>query len=343
VSVAAGFLVDPDRAAFGYLAAWTAALSLAGGALALLMVGRVTGAIWFVALRRPVEAAASTLPFHAALFLPVALAHERLYPWDRPDPTFASAPLFVARSAAWLLTISWLALALVRARDDRRARALSAIGLPVLGLAFTGGTVDWLLSLDATFASTVLPVYVLTGGFEAALALTAIALWRWRRAGTLPADVGPSHFHSLGKLLFTLAIFWAYIAYAQGFIVWIADVPTDAAWLVARTTQGWGLVLVALILLRFVAPFLLLLPRATKRSAGALAAVSAIELAGHCLDAWWLVLPQAGAPRPSVLDAAALLGVAGTSFAVATLALRGRGRVPAEDPRLAASLRYETT
>jgi hypothetical protein len=343
VAVAAGFALDPDRAVLAYLTGWSTVFALAAGALALLMIGRVTGAVWFVALRRPVEAAVEALPLLSALFLPIALSRSRLYRWPRPEG-FSSPEFFLARSALYLIVISSLGWALARETDDRRARSLSAVGLPVLGIAFTGGTIDWLLSLDPEFASTVHGVYVLTGGFEAALALATIVLWRWVRTRALPAEISASHFHSLGKLLLTAAIFWAYIAYAQGLVVWIADLPPDAGWYIARTRDGWGTILTTIVASRFVLPFFLLLPRATKRSPSALAAISTLVVLAHALDGWWLVLPPLR-PTPSTLLLAvlALSGVSGSGFAFATWSLRGRARIPVEDPRLPASLRYETT
>jgi hypothetical protein len=331
---------DPSRALAAYLAALACVTATALGALAMLLIADVTRASWMVVMRRPFEAMAATLPALFVLAAPLAAGLVWVYPWasDRSqlgDRAFWFEPWFVVARGALVFAV-WCWLAVMRRRDPAR----SAAGLIVLFFTATLAAFDGLMSLDPAWSSTVFGVYWLTGGVRSALALAAIALASfWRRD---LARLGPSHFHVVGKLLLTAVIFWAYLAYVQGLIIWIADIPLEASWLVVRTRGLAGTMLAETVVIGFVLPFAFLLSRDLKRRPGRLAAVAALVVIGHALDSWWLVVP-ARDTQPRWLDLAAFAGIGGTAFAVAALSLRGVAPMPLEDPRLELSARYVTT
>ncbi len=360
-SVGEGFRIDPRQAGLSYLVAYAFGASLSLGALALLLVGHVTGATWLVAVRRPVEAIAAILPLYAVMFVPIGLALPSIYSWASPgaldaqtaallekkrlflDPTF-----FLVRAGSYLLVWSVLATLLWRrsVRSDGtpapEPRALCAAAMPALGLTLTFAAFDWLMSLEPAWYSTIYGAYYFAGAFRSGLAITIIVAAVWQGRGLLPREVGPSHFHALGRLLLTFVIFWAYMAFSQGLIVWIADVPLEASWYVTRTRGAWAVVLAFLGIGGFALPFLALLPRELKRRPGALALVAAWLLAVQYVDVYWLVMPtlHGEGPRPHWLDAAALLGVGGTALSATAFLLRGNATMPVGAPGLEASLRY---
>lgn len=355
VGLVLGWVADPRQASGSYLTAYAFAVSLAIGSLGFLMVAHAAGATWIAAVRRPLEAAAATLPLLALLFVPVALGREHVYPWvhgaaDLPAPkqTWLAPSFFLARSGVYLAIFAAAGALLwrfsTRAGDGGKRRVLCIAGLPVVGLAATFASFDWLMSLDPHFASTAYGLYVIAGAFAGALALGALATVGLRRRGLLPDGVGPAHDHALGKLLFTFVVFWAYVAFAQGLIVWIADRPEEARFFATRLHGGWRTVLVVLAVAGFAVPFLALLPRATKRRPGALAAVAAVVLATRYVDVYWLVKPalDADGPRLHWLDGAALAAVLGFALAAAAWRLRGEGTAPFDDPALPAALRYRS-
>jgi hypothetical protein len=363
-----GALVDPRQAAFAYLAAYAGWLVVALGALLMVMIAHVSGAAWFVVLRRAAEAIAATLPLFALLFLPLLLALPLLYPWARPPAAldahlrgvvdakraYLNVPFFVARAV--LYTAVWVAVEeLLRrwslrqdARPDEgflhRQRALAAVGLPPIAFALTWAGFDWVMSIQPEWVSTMFGVYWFAGGFVAALGLIAVVGWAMLRTGALAGEASVSHFHALGKLLLTFVIFWAYVAYSQYFIVWIADVPAEASWYARRVTGAWRGVALALALGHFALPFAALLSWRLKRRPAALAAVGAWLVLLHLVDSAWLVLP-AVRPRSSLphwLDLAAFAGVGGAAAAFGLLRAGGEPPVPVGDPQLPAAREYET-
>lgn len=349
--VALGILREPTRAYFAWLAAWASAVSVALGALVLLMIGHVTRARWILPLRPLAESVAASLPLLALLFVPVLLGMDALYPWVPPvhglepevqekvaaksaylDPAF-----FVVRAVFYLAAWSTLAVLLRRgslgsqegAGPGRRERVLSALGLPLVALTLTFASFDWLMSLDVAWFSTIYGLYWFAGGFAAALGVIALAAWWTRRTRreaepsehTLPAaaepDVEARSTDALGKLLLTFVIFWAYISFSQILTYWIGNIPDRIAWYLPRLAGSWGTLAAAVAIGHFGIPFLLLLPRAVRRRRGALAAIGAWLLLMHHLDVYWLVLPelQPDGPRAHWLDAAALAGVGGLCWA----------------------------
>jgi hypothetical protein len=363
---ALGFASDPRQALFSWLAAWVYGLTIALGALIFVMIGHVTAAGWFVALRRLTETIAASLPLFALLFLPLALGLEKLYPWVAPAPSldarsleliahrrpYLNVPFFLGRAALYFAIWGGVAALLRRwsLRQDEapapaltaRSRALAAGAMPPVGLALAFASFDWIMSLTTKFESSIFGVYTFAGAILAALALVVIASFLARRAGLLPAGVSASHDYALGRLLLTFVVFWAYIAFSQLVIVWLADLPEELGWYRARFAGSWAPVGVFLLVGHFAMPFLLLLSYRLKRRAAALAAVAAWLLFAHYVDVYWLVLPalhEAGA-RPHWLDLAALAGVIGPATAFTLFRLRGHALVPKNDPALAASLRY---
>lgn len=326
-----GFLLDPRQAYASWLAAFAAGVSVALGALILVAVTHLTGARWFDPLRRIALDVAATLPLFALVFIVLLPGLRRLYPWvgarGLPNTAYLNVPFFVLRAVGYFAL--WIAVGLVLRRwavrrvcdasqpPSPRERALAAVSLPALGLTLTFAAVDWLMSLAPAWISTAFGVYWFAGGFVAALALVALlAAVRHDKSSHAPT-LGQDQAYALGALLVTFVIFWAYIAYAQYFIIWIADVPGEVGWFVPRVRGSWGVLALVLILGHFLLPLLVLLFHAAKVNPRVLGAVAGWLLVMHYLDTYWLVLPAVhpGALHPHWLDLSALAAVVGTAGA----------------------------
>ncbi|MCL2448885.1 MAG: hypothetical protein FWD17_08060 [Polyangiaceae bacterium] len=362
-----GWLLDPRRASFALLGAWTFGVSLGLGALLLLMVDHVAKGRWTIVIRRPVEAIVAALPLYAALFVVLALNLPRLYPWAA-DPRTLDAGLaesiarkrayldpafFVIRSAIYFavfLAVGGLLRRWSRQNDTEpkaqrvaAMRRLSAGALPVVALAITWAAFDWTMSLEPDWSSTIFGLYVFAGSFTGAIALVAIVMWKIRAHGGAAAVATPDHAQALGRLLFAMVIFWAYMAFSQLLIYWIADLPDEVSFYARRSTGSWVAVDVVLVVGHFALPFLALLSRPLKRRWDLLAGVSAWLLVMHYVDVYWLVMPaiDVTGARPHWLDIAALLFVGGASAAWAALVYERSPPLPRHAPELASGLDYE--
>jgi ABC-type multidrug transport system fused ATPase/permease subunit len=366
---AIGAVVDPRRTAAAYLVAYVACVSVVLGALALVMIARVTAATWFVVLRRQAEQVAAVLPALAVLFIPVIVGVRVLYPWAATDggaqqsaavraaiagkAAYLNVPFFAVRAVIFWAV--WVALGeLLRraslAEDrgesaalERRTYILSALGLPAFALTMSFASFDWMMSLTPAWYSTIYGVDYFAGGMVGGLALLALLIVRGRRRGELPGAVGSEHMHALAKLLLTFVLFWVYIGFSQFIVIWSAEIPAETTWYIARTHSGWWTLGVVLIAGHFALPFCALLIRAVKRSIVTMAALGGFLLVMHYLDIYWIVMPDA-APRGASywLDAGALLFVAGVSSLSWAARRTGEPPVPAGDAALVSSLEYRT-
>jgi hypothetical protein len=355
VLVCVGLLVDPRRTWFAYLATWTFSVSLSIGALLLLMTGHAAKAGWMVVTRRLTESVVSVFPLHAAFFAPLCLALAQVYPWvlhpDEHKRRYLSVGFFVARSAAYMIVFLVLGTLLrrwSRENDARpsmrlvhRMRALSGGGLPLVALTLTWASFDWLMSLQPEWSSTIFGLYFFAGAFVGAIALISVMANLARlRPGT---RVTPEHSQALGRLLFAMIVFWAYMAFSQLLIYWIGDIPDEVTFYGVRTTGTWTQVTVLLGCGHLVVPFFALLNRHWKRHAAYLAAIGAWVLLMHYVDVYWLVLPvydRAGL-RPHFADLGAALLFGGSSCAWIVRRYLGSAPLPLHDPELAEGLDYE--
>jgi len=359
---ALGLAADPARFALSYLVAYLFFLSLALGALFFVMVQHLSGAVWSVSSRRIAETLMATLPAAAFLFVPVALNLHHLYEWTHPevvaaDPVlqgkqaYLNVPFFLIRAAVCLLV--WVGLSRILYRwsvtQDRRPEAplrkvaaWSAAGVLLAVLTVTVAAFDWVMSLEPHWFSTVFGVYFYAGGAAASVAALILILFAFRRAGRLVEEVHAEHYHDYGKWLFSLIVFWAYIAFSQYMLIWYANLPEETQWFRTRTQGGWGPVALALVAGHFLIPFFALISRAAKRNVRWLAAMSLWVILFHYLDLYWQVMPAVHRSGPSWhwLDVATWLAV-GASLALAFWhKLRDRALLPVGDPRLARSLEF---
>lgn len=367
VGTAVGFVLQPQRAFFSYLTAWTYVLSVVLGALVFLMAAHAMRATWPVAIRRVPEAITAAMPLVAVLFFPLLFGLRHLYPWTRPETfppgetrhllehklVFMNAPFFSGRAILYLGVFTFAAFMLRRwsLRGDEgaasqasiaRQQRLSAAFLPPVGLALTFAAFDLLMSLSPDWYSTMFGFYFFAGAFVGGLALITIVASAAAREGLL-AGLQRSHWYALGRLLFAFVVFWGYIAYFQFFIVWIANKPIEAHWFVDRVNGAQRAVSIFLAVAMFGFPFFALLPYGIKQRPGGLVVLSGWLLFAHYVDLHWLVIParQSGGWF-SAFDITALLAVGGLTLAFAVWRQRGLFMVPVGDPRLPRALEYHS-
>jgi hypothetical protein len=363
---ALGGVFDARRALYAYLVAFTFWLGIALGALILLGSFHASNARWPVVLRRFVEHVPAVIPLFLVLFVPILLGRHQLFPWTTPDALegelrrlvehkrpYLNTSFFVVRAIFYFA--SWVVVAeLLRRwslRQDaaggitltRWQRRLGAGSLPLMALTVSFAAFDWIMSVDPRFYSTIFGAYWFAGSFMCAFAVIAIAAAVTRGDPTqFGSQMSAEHFHSVGKFLLAFVAFWAYMAFSQLLLIWIANVPEEVPWLILRINGGWLGVGVFLVVGQFLVPFFLLLSRDLKRSPRALAWVAAWTLLAHWVDMYWLIMPHLdpGGPRPSLWDLTALVGVGGVAVAFTIWRMRGWAAVPVRDPYLDDSLRY---
>ena len=364
---AAGGAFDPRQALASYLVAFVYWLGIALGALILLGAFHAAKARWPVVLRRFLETIPLVFPLFVVLFIPIVLGMKHLFVWADPHgltgamahavhhkQPYLNTPFFLARAALYFAV--WIGVAhLLRGWSVRqdgqgghdltlKQRRLGAGSLPFLALTLSFASFDWMMSVDPRFFSTIFGVYWFAGSFMGCFAVLIIAGNATRRdPGQFGHHLNADHTHSLGKFLLAFTAFWAYIAFSQFMLIWIANIPEEVPWYMVRTSDGWGLVGIFLAVGHFLVPFFLLLSRDLKRNPARLALVAGWLLLVHWVDIWWLIMPRLheGGPSLSWLDLTAFVGVGAAAVAFLVLRMRGAATVPVRDPYLQDSLRYQ--
>ncbi len=351
-----GALFDRERALQGYLVTYLFWVGLPIGGLAILMLQHITGGAWGAVIRRILEALVATFPLMAVLFVPIALSLPELYAWADADVVahdpilqhktpYLNESFFVTRAAVYFglwVVLSFFLARWSRMRDrpdppsQRRLENLSRGGLLVLAMTGTFASIDWAMSLEPHWFSTIYGILFLGGQVLAALAFSIAIAASLSDAPLLSSSFTPDRFHDLGKLLLAFVMVWAYFALSQFLIIWSGNLPEETPWYFRRLHGGWQWMGVSLIVLHFAVPFALLLSRPLKRRAGALAAVALGVLTMRVVDVYWLVAPSFGSDHFTVswIDFAALLAIGGIWFAFFVSRLVRQPLLPLSDPDL---------
>jgi hypothetical protein len=359
---AAGLALSPARTWPILLLGNLYVLSLALAGAVVLCTQYLSGAGWSVVLRRVPEAMMAALPVAAVLMLLVFFGRHTLYPWADPEAAghapmpadkafYLSAPFVFVRMALVLALWVWLARAIrktsLRQDEDpaflhhQRLVRFSALFAVVFAITFVVASVDWLMSLDPHWYSTIFAVYLFAGVFVSGLAALTLIVLMLRALGPLRDIVKPAHLHDLGKLLFAFSTFWAYIWFSQYLLIWYSNLPEEVTHYMRRTGEGWAPLFFLNLGVNWIVPFALLLSRAAKRNPWVLGGVCVLLLLGHWLDLYLLIMPEVlDAPALGLLDVVIPLSYAALFYHLTARALGQASLVPLHDPYLDESLRH---
>jgi hypothetical protein len=351
-----GYILDREEFLRSYLFADMFFTGMALGCLGILLLNHTVGGKWGMVIRRLCEAGARTIPFTAIFLLPVLLSIPVLYVWARPEAAhdaniqskaaYLNVPFFLARAVFFFLVWTFYAYRLSgwskqqdETGDSRlisKMRALSAPGLVVFTFTGTFAFVDWIMSLEPEWFSTMYGAMYLVGQMLEAFALViavVIVLSQWE---PIKEYVTAQHFHDLGNMMLAFTVLWAYLSFSQFLIIWAGNLPDEVPWYVRRLGQGWGGVAVFLVVFHFCVPFLLLLQRDIKRRASLLLKVALFMLVVRIVDVYWIVEPSFYGNKVQVhwTDFVAPLAVGGLWLALFFWQLSSRPLVPLRDPRL---------
>jgi hypothetical protein len=336
-------------------------LGLAGAFFVALQY--MSNASWSVAFRRVPEALSSLLPVGGVALLAILFLHPSLYSWARPVPAgeeglhgframWLNLPFFWARSLFYLAL--WFLLGRVMIRNSRaqdrdanpeHTRAnirYSAAYLPAFGFTFWIASMDWIMSLEPHWSTTMFGVYNFAGMFLAGLAAIILIVVLLRETTPLRDFVNEEHLHDLGKLLFAFSTFWMYIWFSQYMLVWYANISEESVYYILRQHGFWGPVFLLNIFLNWIIPFVVLMPVSSKRNPSTLAKVAIVVLAGRWVDLYLMIFPPLVGETPAfgLWELGTVVGVIAAAWFFFERSMREASLVPLNDPRLEESLHY---
>jgi hypothetical protein len=350
----AGYVMQPEQLMRGYLIGYMLWIGLSLGCMALLMVQHLSGGLWGLSIRRVLEAASRVLPLMLVLFLPIILGRHYLYGWmggegvsDRND-WYLNMPFWWLRQAIYFG--AWLGMMYVlNKRSDLqdepsavghqpRFQLFSGVGLLVYALTISFASVDWVMSLDPHWGSTIYGMIFMAGEGLSALAFCIIMLTVLTRYSPMREIIKAEQFHDLGKLMLAFVMLFAYFSFSQWLIIWAGNLPEEISWFLNRIHGGWGMVALAIILFHFALPFALLLSKDLKRDGRRMFWLAVLLMFMRLVDIYWYVVPNFAHTRGhfyfSLWYLVAPIALGGLWLGYFFYNLRQRPILPAYEPQM---------
>jgi hypothetical protein len=353
---AVGAFLSPAAFFQAYLVAFLYWIAYPLGALALVSLYHLGGGRWGFPIRRPLEAAMLTIPLFALLFVPLIIGMSTLYPWARPDEVavdpilqhksvYLNVPFWLGRAALYFVLWSLAAYSLRRLslNQDRTGdldlprqlgrRGRLALAVYVLGISFA--SIDWAMSLDAHWFSTIYGMMFIAGQGLTAIAFSIVILRLVTRRPDIAAVTPQQTINDLGNLLLAFVMLWTYMNLSQYLIIWAGNLPEEVPWYLRRSDGGWWWFTLLLLFLQFVLPFFVLLARANKVNHGRLARLAGLVLFVRFLDMYWIVIPEVRHEGPAFhwLDVVAPIAIGGLWIAAYIWSLQRQALLPVHDHR----------
>ena len=330
------------------------------GGLGILVLNNTVGGRWGVTSRRYLEAAMRTMPFIFVLFLILLIGMKDIYPWTHIDTVsnpisqailrhkapYLNVPFFIVRAIIYFAVWSFWGYRVFRMSDQQdrtgdptlreRMRAFSAPGCLVVTFTATFAYIDWLLSADTQFFSTIYGAMLLFGDVLQTFALVITVMILTSRGDRFGGRINSVILHDLGNLMFAFTIFWTYLSVSQLIIVWPANLPQELGWYLVRVRGGWKVLAAMISLVMFLIPFLGLLSQARKRDPKRLMRVAVWILLARMVDLFWVVEPTFRTNGFTIYwtDFAAFIGIGGIWVYLYLGNLRQRPLLPLRDPRV---------
>lgn len=350
-----GAIFDWQQFLRAYMFSYFFLLGLSLGGLALVMIHQLTGGAWGLLIRRFAEAQMKMLPLMAVLFLPIAFGLRHIYVWADVYVENSGSqeflfwrhylePWFFYMRAAGYFAI-WIALMLVMgiwsrrqdespdARNFWRSYKMSGFGLLLLGVSLHFAAMDWIMSLQRGFTSTIFGPLIFSNEVLSSFALCVILFCWLMNSPDFDTVLSSKVMNDLGSLLFTILTLWAYLTWFQFMLIWMADLPHGNIWYLVRWRSTWGWIGAFLFLFQFVVPFVLLLFRVVKQNWQALRAVAALVFVGQWVFMYYQIVPVFGESgwAHHWMDFLTPLGLGGIWFAAFLWLLERRPMLPVYD------------
>ena len=353
------FFIDQERAIFNYLVTYMMIVSIGLGSLFLIALEYVAGADWSTPIRRIPEFFAGLLPVLLILVIPLFVFNHDLFHWAHKGAVaddkilqgkapYLNVTFFIVRTfvfiGLWTL-FYWLMTRNSRKQDESKDQSLtkknirlSAIFIPVFALSSTFTAIDFMMSLEPHWFSTIFGVYFFAGTVVASLAAVTLAVLLLKEKGYFSPWMTDDHLFSLGALLFAFINFWAYIAFSQFLLIWYADLPEETFWFLTRWNGGWVFFSILLIIANFAVPYFVLLTQPSKKNPKILKFIAVWLLFAHLVDLFWLIMPNMESMKNgyvfSWIDL--VFPIAGTGLVILVFAFAAKkaNLIPIGDPKL---------
>jgi hypothetical protein len=349
-----------------YLTAYFYVSCLGLGGLFWAAINNVTKAGWSVGLRRVAEGFTSFIPVMVVGSLVLLAGVKHLYPWANPEEVAQNAViqaktgylnigalvirLLIFGGGMWFFAKKIVGNSIQQDKNGDEKLTHKNVGWSIgfllfFALSFSLFSVDLLMTLLPTWYSTIFGIYCFAGLFQSSLALLILVLIYLNKKGFITGYYTEEHIHDLGKYLKGFTVFWAYIAFSQFMLIWYANIPEETEYYLMRSQHGWMMISIAILVFKFIVPFLLLLPKSAKRNWTTLPLVCLLVLVINYVDDLWMVGPNFNENvfRFGFYEASLLIGFLGLLLMTTMRFYKKNGLVALKDPRMHEALNHHVT
>jgi hypothetical protein len=351
-----GWFLNPDQFYRSYLVGFIFCNGIALGCLAIAMLHQLSGGAWGVMIRRILESATRTFPVTLVLFLPILFGIHSLYTWSNPavvaaDKTlqhkvaYLNVPFFMGRAALYFaiwLTVSYFfnkwSLEQDRSGAEPWQTKMQLLGGPALllyGATVTFSSIDWVMSLDPHWYSTIFGILFIGGQGVSALSFAIAIVVLVATRPPMSDAITDKHLRDIATLLFAFIMLWAYFNFSQFLLIWAGNLPSEIPFYLKRMQGGRMWVGLFLVVCHFVLPFLLLLSREFKSNRKWMGAMAAWVICMRVVDLFWVTGFDL-----HWLNVAAPVGLGGVWLAAFFRQLKQRPLLPLHDPELEGALEH---
>jgi hypothetical protein len=351
--------VSPDQFFRAYLLGFMAWLGVTLGSMAILMIRHLTGGGWGMVIRRIMGAAMRCIPLMALLFIPLLFGLPRLYVWARPldsipdahlrqhlevlTKTYLSVQGFIIRAILYFAIWNLLSFLLTRwsveqdrpgARDNSaRFKAVSGPGLILYGFTISFAAIDWVMSIDPSWISTIYGLLILIGEVLSAMCFAIVVERILVNYKPMSELLKPDYVQDHGKWMMVFIMMWAYFSFSQWLIIWAGNLPEEITWYMTRLSGGWAYVGLWLVVFHFAVPFVLLLSRPFKRDIRRLVWLAIWLMLMRYVDLLWMIEPNFSARvHVTLADVVVPVAMGGLWLAYFFRNLSSLPLLPAYDP-----------
>jgi hypothetical protein len=309
--VGASFAMDSTRATFNSILGMMFIISIGLGALFTIGIEYLAGAVWSTPYRRVAEILASVVLIVPIFAIPGLIKMHDVFHWSHAEAlqdailknksAYLNTTFFIVRMVA--VFIIWIVFYFIFTKNSekqditkdqkltKRNIKFSALFMPLFAISLTIMAVDWMMSLEPHWFSTIYGVYYFAGTFLTGLSFITIIAISLNERGLLVKGLGEDHYYSLGAMMFAFVNFWAYIAFSQYLLIWYANLPEETYWFINRYEGSWAYVSYGLVFVHFVIPYIILLPQPAKKDPKRLKLAAFILIFAHIYDLYWLIMP----------------------------------------------------
>ncbi len=200
------------------------------------------------------------------------------------------------------LSRNWKGAAEEEARSWASLKTLSPALVLVYAAVMSIFAIDWAMSLEPHWFSTMFPAWFFMGAFWGGIGATAlVAVLLKRSSAFADSHISGHQLHDLGKMIFAFSIFWMYLFWSQYLVIWYGNLPWEQEWIVHRSGAEWGPLGLVVIVLCFIVPFAALIGRWPKTIPTWLGGIALLALLGLWLERFLLVAPSLHEPGTPTL------------------------------------------